>query len=78
LTVKCFDLVNQNNVIEASKVLDTALEKITLADINKSAVFRIKNNLESRGETFKYDTDILEKKVSDIILFFKYFGNIHI
>jgi len=61
--------VNENNVIEASKVLDKALEKITLGDINKSAVFRIKKNLESRGETFKYDTDVLEKKVSDIILF---------
>lgn len=54
--------VNQDNVIEASKVLDKALEKITLGDINKSALLRIKNNLESRGETFKYNIDILEKK----------------
>ncbi|KAL4132666.1 hypothetical protein QTP88_009784 [Uroleucon formosanum] len=54
--------VNQDNAIEASKVLDKALEKITLGDINKSAILRVKKNLESRGETFKYDTDILEKK----------------
>jgi len=47
--------------------LDKALEKITLADINKSAVFRVKKNLEFLGETFKYDTDTLEKKVSDIL-----------
>ncbi|XP_025193243.1 leucine-rich PPR motif-containing protein, mitochondrial [Melanaphis sacchari] len=56
--------VNQGNVIEASNVLDKALEKITLEDINKSAILRIKNNLESKGEIFKYNIDNLEKKTN--------------
>ncbi|CAH1737969.1 unnamed protein product [Aphis gossypii] len=53
--------VNQGNINEASKVLDKALEKITLNDINKSALIRIKDNLESRGETFKYNIDNVKK-----------------
>lgn len=54
-------------MIEASKVLDKALEKVTLKDINRSAVLRVQKILESRGETFKYDTSVLEKRVSKII-----------
>ncbi|VVC25742.1 Pentatricopeptide repeat,Tetratricopeptide-like helical domain [Cinara cedri] len=54
--------VNQDNAIEASKILDKALEKITLNDLNETAVMRLKQLLKTRGEEFKYDTSSLQKK----------------
>lgn len=44
-------------------MLDKALENISLKDINESAVLRLKRALEAQGETFKYDTSLLKKKV---------------
>lgn len=56
-------LVNQNKFNEASQLLDEALIKIKLNDINASALWKLKQILEANGQTFKYDINVLKKKV---------------
>lgn len=60
------NIVHQGNINKASEVLDEALKKTTLGDINESAVIRLKNKLEAMGQTFKYDTNALKKRVCNI------------
>lgn len=55
--------VYHGDINKASKVLDEALEKVELHDINESAVFRLKRNLEAQGQTLKHDTNNLKKRV---------------
>lgn len=49
-------------IADASNVLDKALEKVSLSDINQSAIMRLKEKLEQQGQTFKYDVNLLKKK----------------
>lgn len=68
LNIKCTIIVSQDNVNEACKVLDKALENISLEHINSSALFRLKNTLEASGQTFKYKIVSNNSKVSIIII----------
>lgn len=64
LNTKCFlVLANQGNFVEASNQLDKALETVSLENINKSAVMRLKSGLEAQGQTMKYDINLFKKKV---------------
>jgi len=56
--------VHNGDINKASKVLDEALEKVKLHDINESAVLRLKKSLEAQGQTLKYDTNNLKKRIS--------------
>lgn len=63
LNIKCFSfLVNQGNFVEASNQLDKALETVSLENINKTAVLRLKSGLEAQGQTIKYDVNLFKKK----------------
>ncbi|XP_050542701.1 leucine-rich PPR motif-containing protein, mitochondrial-like isoform X8 [Daktulosphaira vitifoliae] len=55
--------INKENYIEANNTLDMALKELKLEDINESALLRLKEKLESMGQTFKHDNSKLKKKV---------------
>jgi len=63
-------VVNIADIDKASKVLDEALEKIKISDINKSAIVRLKNGLEAQGQTLKYDINNFKKKVHYYLRYF--------
>jgi len=67
-------LVNQNKLIEATNTLEKALEKISLKDINESAMIKLKKMTEAHGQIFKYDTNLSKKKVCNLI-YLKYIFN---
>lgn len=67
LNIIFIDIVSQENVNEAVKVLDTALEKLSLEDVNSSALYRLKKTLEASGQTFKYEILSNSSKVCIII-----------
>lgn len=70
LNIKFIDIVSQENVNEATKVLDTALEKISLKDLNYSALKRLQKAVEASGQKFKYE--ILPETTKVFIINYKY------
>lgn len=59
-------LVSQNMIVDANNTLNKALEKISLNEINESAVMRLKSNCEAQGISFNHDTSLLKKRVCTI------------
>ncbi|XP_050423237.1 leucine-rich PPR motif-containing protein, mitochondrial-like [Adelges cooleyi] len=54
--------VNQDNYVEAHNTLDEALKQVSFEDISESTVSRLKKDIESKGETFKYDIQKFKKR----------------